>query len=239
MREIDNKALRAKSDKSYLEIFIREYELFILQAAQRVTGRYTTKSDDQWSVSLSAFNESIEAYSYDKGAFLTFSEMVIKRRLYDHIKKQSRHFNEVSINPFVFEGEFEEGDDMSLRQEVMNKVVSNDSTDAKLEIEAITGILEKYGFSFFDLVKVSPKSQKTKTSCAKAIAFISKNSLLLFEMRKTGTLPLKAIEKNLGLPRKILERHRKYIIAGVEIISGNYPVLAEYLRFVKDELSEY
>ncbi len=42
--------------------------------------------------------------------------------------------------------------------------------------------------------------------------------------------------ENLHLPRKIIERHRKYIIAGIEIISGNYPILSEYLKFVREEL---
>lgn len=236
MREIDKNAIEAKNDKKHIEIFIKDYEFFILKAAHKVTGKYITKSEDQWSVSLSAFNEAINAYSYEKGSFLSFSEMVIKRRLYDYIKKQSKHFCEIAMSPFLFEGNANDDENLALRQEVMSKVASKEDGEAKLEIEAISGVLMKYGFSFFDLISVSPKAMKTKTVCAKAIVFISQNSLLLNEMRKSKNLPLKVIEKNLNLPRKILEKHRKYIIAGVEIISGSYPILSEYLKSVREEL---
>lgn len=235
MRQIDESAIKAKHDKYHIETFIKEHEFFILKTAHKVTGKYITKSDDQWSVSLSAFNEAITAYSFEKGSFLSFSELVIKRRLYDYIKKQSKHFCEVAISPFIFENSDEE-EDLSLRQAVMSKVSTKQNDDAKLEIEAITFTLKQYGFSFYDLISVSPKALKTKKSCAKAIVFLSENKILLNEMKKTKNLPIKAIEKNLCIPRKVLERHRKYIIAGAEIISGYYPILSEYLKFVKEEL---
>lgn len=235
MREIDNNALRAKHDKFHIESFIKEHELFILKTAHKVTKKYITKSDDQWSVSLNAFNEAICAYSYDKGSFLSFSELVIKRRLYDYIKKQSKYFSEVAISPFIFES-YDEEEDLSLKQEVLSKITYKDNGDAKLEIEAISSVLNEYGFSFYDLIAVSPKAAKTKKSCATAIAYLSKNALLLTEMRKSKNLPIKFLENNLKIPRKIFERHRKYIIAGTEIISGNYPIISGYLNFVKDEL---
>lgn len=233
MREIDKKAIMAKTDKSYTDTFLKEYEFFILKTANNVTGKYVTKSDDQWSVSLSAFHEAIEAYSFEKGSFLSFSELVIKRRLFDYIKKQSRHFCEITINPHIFESDSDE-DDVNLKQEVMKQVAKQDD-DAKLEIEAVAEILKGYGFSFFDLVSVSPKAKKTKTVCARAILYIIENKILLNELKRTKLLPIKILENNLKLPRKILERHRKYIIAGAEIISGDYPILSEYLRYIKEE----
>lgn len=234
MREIDNKAIMARNDKNYTDIFLKEYEFFILKTANNVTGKYVTKSDDQWSVSLSAFHEAIKAYSYEKGSFLSFSELVIKRRLFDYIKKQSKHFCEVTINPHIFESASDE-EDVNLKQEVMSKVSIIHDNDAKLEIEAISDILKGYGFSFFDLTNASPKAKKTKLVCAKAILYITQNYILLNEMKRSKLLPIKVIENNLELPRKILERHRKYIIAGAEIISGDYPILSEYLRFIKEE----
>jgi RNA polymerase sigma factor len=234
MREIDKQAIMAKTDKSYTDIFLKEYEVFILKTAKNVIGKYVTKNDDQWSVSLSAFHEAIEAYTYEKGSFLSFSELVIKRRLFDYIKKQSKHFCEIAINPHMFESDSDE-EDVNLKQEVMSKVAIKQDNDAKLEIEAISQILEGYGFSFFDLVSVSPKAKKTKSACAKAILYITNNTILLNEIKNTKLLPIKILEKNLNLPRKIIERHRKYIIAGSEIISGDYPILSEYLRFIKEE----
>jgi RNA polymerase sigma factor len=86
-----------------------------------------------------------------------------------------------------------------------------------------------------ELAESSPKASKTKAACAEAVRYLVQNPLLLNELRKSKSLPLKIIEKNCGLPRKVVERHRKYIIAGAEIMDGDYPVLSEYLRFMREE----
>lgn len=235
MREIDQKVLLAQEDSEYLEIFIKEYDAFIMKAAQRTVGSYLTKSDDQWSVSLSAFHEAVKMYSFDKGAFLPFAEMVIKRRLYDYVRRESRHFNEVSMESLETETP---GDDAShTKSNIIEKLTTPENRDAKYEIEAVIETLKKYGFSFFDLASVSPKAEKTRSACGKAIVYLSQNAILLTEMRRTKTLPLKIIEKNCEIPRKILERHRKYIIAGTEIIAGDYPILAEYFSYARRERS--
>jgi RNA polymerase sigma factor len=61
-----------------------------------------------------------------------------------------------------------------------------------------------------------------------------KNPVLLSELMNSKQLPLKIIENNLKIPRKILERHRKYIIAAIEILYGEYPYLAEYLHYIRE-----
>jgi RNA polymerase sigma-I factor len=237
MRDIDEKAIKAQNDEIYLEQFINEYEVFILHTAHKGSGKYITKRDDQWSVSLSAFHEAIRAYDYNKGAFLSFAETVIKRRLYDYMRKQARHDCEILVDTYSVEGEMDETD-YSVKREVMEKTATEQSNDAKGEIESITQTLNEYGISFMDLAEVSPKAEKTKTVCAKAIIYLYQNSVLLNEMRRSRNLPLKIIEKNSELPRKVLERHRKYIIAGAEIISGDYPILSEYLRFVREGMKK-
>jgi RNA polymerase sigma factor len=234
MREIDVNAMRAKNDGVYMEEFIKEYELFILHTAHKCTGRYVTKMDDHWSVALNAFHEAVRSYDFDKGAFLPFADTVIRRRLYDHNRKESRHNCEILIDSYTIEHELEEGEP-SVKYEVMAKTAMTQKSDAKLEIGAISETLKAYGISFMELAEASPKAAKTKAACAEAVRYLVRNTLLLNEMRRTRNLPLKIIEKNCSLPRKVLERHRKYIIAGSEIMAGDYPVLSEYLRFMREE----
>jgi RNA polymerase sigma factor len=57
-------------------------------------------------------------------------------------------------------------------------------------------------------------------------------------MKVKKMLPVNVVEKNAKVPRKILERHRKYIIAAVEILSGDFPYLAEYIRFIREEFEK-
>ena len=238
MQSIDENALKAKNDKAYAETFFKENESFILQAAYKATGHYITKSDDQWSISLYAFYEAIRSYSREKGTFLSFAQLVIRRRLNDEYKKQSKHLCEISINPCSIENDpDEEDEDVPLKREVIASVISRQENSAKLEIEALSQEMCKYSISFTDLISASPKSKKTKKICAKAIAYIVQRKPLYAEMTKVKELPLKILDNDGGLPRKTLERHRKYIIAGIEILCGDYPMLSEYFKFVKEEHS--
>ena len=76
---------------------------------------------------------------------------------------------------------------------------------------------------------------KTKKSCAKAVAFLLENKFAFLILRETKQLPMKAIEKGTNISRKVLERHRKYIIAATEIFVGDFPNLKEYMEYIKNE----
>jgi RNA polymerase sigma factor len=236
MRELDSFALEAKSNPSTLDKLIRQQEGYILKCASKTCHRYVTRSDDEWSIALMAFTQAVESYDLDKGSFLSFVDLVIKRRLIDYIKSQVKYNYEVSVDPIVFDTEpEEESDDLSLRVAVAEQVAKQDRNDLKWEIEAANLTFSEYGFSFYELSECSPHAAKTRKACATAVNYMLQNALLINELRSTKQLPLKIIEKGSQVPRKILERHRKYIIAAIEILSGEYPYLADYLRYIREE----
>lgn len=236
MKQADQLAALAAKDEQQMEALVKENEFFILKCAAAAAHRYITKSDDEWSVALLAFSQAVKSYSPEKGGFLPFAELVIKRRVIDYLRVQSRHNSEIVVSPSVFGAEPEEQDgDAALRAEVARKVATVPGSALKEEIEAIGVVFAGYGFSFMSLTECSPKAEKTKKACAQAVRYLIDNPLLLREMRVVKQLPGKMIEKNAGVPRKILERHRKYIIAAAEIITGDYPCLAEYMRFIREE----
>ena len=237
MRELDCMAVQASVDEQLMNKFVEENERFILKCAGNITHRYINKSDDEWSLALLAFTEAIKSYKLDKGSFLSFAELIIRRRLTDHYRKQSKYNAEVSVNPSVFGADFEDDEDnLSINLAVVKQVTQTESNQLSLEIETANTAFASYGFSFFDLADCSPKAGKTKEACAKAVAYLLHNPVLINELHASKQLPLKIIEKNARVPRKILERHRKYIIAAIEILSGEYPCLAEYMRFIRKEL---
>lgn len=238
LREIDEQAVAASKNPELFNKFAAEKEFFILKTASKDLGKYITKSDDEWSIALSAFSQAVKDYSFSKGSFLSFAELVIKRRMIDYLRNRSKNDSEILVDPFIFSSESDEDDEANtiIKSEVSKKISILPDDTLKNEIMTITDVLLQYGFSFYDLTSCSPKAEKTKLACAKAVRFISENPLLYKEMQTSKTLPLKEIEKNTKLPRKILERHRKYIIAAVEIITGDYPYLAEYMRFVRKEI---
>lgn len=237
MREIDQMAVEAKTDPTVLETFISQHELFILKCAHEAAHRYITKSDDEWSVSLMAFSEAIKNFSFEKGSFISFARMLIHRRLIDYFRTQSKYNSEVCVNPSLFDmDKQQEEEDINIKIEVSKIITQPIDNAIKIEIDAANTVFSAYGFGFYDLINCSPKAEKTKIACAKAVAYLLKNPLILSDIRVSKQLPIKIIEKNANVPRKILERHRKYILAAIEIVSGDYPYLAQYMHFIRKEL---
>lgn len=236
LREIDNAAIYAKDDAGLLNDFINTEKSFIYNCAFKVTGRYISDQNDESSIAMNAFVEAVNSYTFDKGSFISFAQQVIQRRIIDYIRHEKRHSAEISVNPYILSGEDNEEEDMSMIHQVKGKISTTSDDLLTLEIDALTQRLNQLGFSFFDLIEVSPKAEKTKESCKKCIEYIINSPILLNQINSTQQLPIKIIENNLGVPRKIIERHRKYIIAAVEIITGDYPHLVEYMPFTRKEL---
>jgi len=235
LKELDTLVLDAKSDQHVLENLIKQNEQYIVKCASKATHRYITKSDDEWSIALLAFHQAVKDYQLEKGSFLSFAELVIKRRLIDYIRSQGKYIHEVSVDPVMFDTEpEEETDDIQIHLSVAEQAAKTDNNDIKYEITAANQTFSSYGFSFFDLSECSPRAEKTKKACAKAVNYCLDNTMLVSELRSTKQLSLKIIEKNASVPRKILERHRRYIIAAIEILSGGYPYLAEYMRYIRE-----
>lgn len=219
MREIDARAVQAQTDEACLEGLIKDCETYIKGTVSRITGDYISKSDDRWSIALSAFHEAVTSYDYDRGSFFSYAQTVIRHRIYDYERKQMRE-SAVSVDP------------ADLRE--MGGATAGVKDDVIWEIEAVKSTLEQYKIKLFDLASASPKAEKTKEACAKAIRFLSANPILISEMKKSKMLPIRIIEKNTGVTPKILDRHRKYIIAGIIILNGDYPILSEYFRHIRE-----
>jgi RNA polymerase sigma factor len=238
MSDLDLLAIDAKNNEDSMNKLITQYENFILRCASSAARSYISKSDDEWSIALSAFTEAINNYSVGKGSFLNFAELVIRRRIIDFMRSKSRYSPEITVNPSLFNTDAKDEDEYTMQSEIAKKVSVVEDNSIKLEITLINEVFSEYGFSFMDLAECSPKSKKTKKSCAQAVAYLINNPILTSEIKIKKQLPLNIIEKHTRIPRKLLERHRKYIIAAVEIMSGDFPNLAGYMGYIRQELEK-
>lgn len=236
MRDIDQRAVRAAQDTEELNKLVVDYQGYIFKCASKSANRFLTSSDDEYSVALEAFCGAVTSYSFEKGSFLAFAELLIRRRLIDFYRTERKRSSEISVNPILFTGEIEfTEENPALASQIAAKTATDTDTTLKDEIDAANGQFAFYDFSFYDLITCSPKSRKTKEACRKAISFLVSSPLLRCELRRTGTLPLKQIEQFAGVSRKIMERHRKYVIAAVEILTGDYPGLAAYMLTLRED----
>ena len=243
MDEALDRILAAKTDERILEDLIEENKSRILRCAAQTVGHYVSDSDDEWSIALQAFNEAVQSYTPEKGSFQALSALVIRRRLVDFLRAEESRSPEISVSPDVFGGARTDHEAPSaehgLRSEILQKTAHSDaddlSADARVEIAEMQAILKEYGFSFFDLADASPKAEKTKSACAEAIRALLRSAGLMQSMRRKHVLPIRELCAASGVQKKILERHRKYIVAAAEMLDGDFPILASYLRFVRKE----
>lgn len=212
---------------------IESYKPFIAKTVSSVCKRYIHESDDEFSIGLIAFNEAIQKYSPDKGSSLiSFSEVLIKRRVIDYIRKQSK-FQNLSFN-----GVSKLEDDDTASSAIEDELSIEDyrkKTDEELRKEEIfqfTQILQEFGLTFSDLIEQSPKhadARKNAMTVAKILVENEELISILFDKKK---LPIKQLEGYVSLSRKTIERNRKYIIAISLILTGDYVFLKDYIKGV-------
>ncbi len=224
----EEEIIKIQSDSSLRDSFIQKYTNFILSSARKTAGKYVDKSDDEFSVALAAFNEAITRYEAEKGDFFAFAARVIHSRIIDDMRK-----TRMAAVPFSsLEQEDEDGSPM--RFDAPGK--SDIATDIQLEFLSAKDELAKFDISFFDLTKCSPKAKKTKQETFKVIRFLTHDEDALSSVKKRGVLPAGMIFTQTGVSRKILDRHRKYIIATVIILSGDYPSISDYIKNSVEEV---
>lgn len=217
------------------ETLIQNYMPFITRAASSVSGRYLApENDDQISVAMMAFNEAIDHYDGTKGiAFLTFAETVIKRRIIDYFRKESRNSRAVLFGVNHNETGPDAGsplDRIEVRRAEEKLALENETADLRDEIARFNADLQAFGISFFDLVEASPKHEDARLRAMSAARRVVENRVYRDFLLNRKSLPLKALEQEVDVSRKTLERQRKYIVAVALLLMSDYVCLKEYIR---------
>ncbi|RSD28250.1 RNA polymerase sigma factor SigI [Mesobacillus subterraneus] len=224
-----------QGDTALREELIDSYKPFIAKTVSSVCKRYIHESDDEFSIGLIAFNEAIQKYSSDKGnSLLSFAEVMIKRRVIDYIRQQSRNQN-LSFN--LSNDPAEEEQQRSTIEDELSLDEFRKKTEQELRREEILqfqGILKDFDLSFQDLLEQSPKhADARKNAMLVAMAMVEHEELKGFLLDKKR-LPIKQLEEMVKVSRKTIERNRKYIIAIALILIGDYLYLKDYIKGVLD-----
>lgn len=213
---------------------IQRYKPFILKIAATVSHRYLRPGiDDEIGVALMGFNEAIDCYNLgSKVPFLSFAEVVIRRRLVDFFRSQAAHNRELPLSYLEAEGD-EEWDSARLpalaREAEAAHARWEESIERREEIQRFQTLLTEYGLDFTGLVRVTPKHTDTRKRLIEVGRAIAANDRLLAQIKKRKAMPVLEVAGLSGLSRKTIERHRKYLLALVLVLTGDFPYLRGYL----------
>lgn len=222
-----------EGDKYAREKILRDYRPFYLKVAASSARKYLMLGrDDEASIAMLAFDEAITSYNCEAGtSFLSFAEIVIKRRMIDYFRRKSRKKDEIPLSAL----ESDEKEDTVIKKieskEAMSVLqIQREAEERREEIFRLNQVLNDYGIMFSDLVKCSPKHQDARERALEVARILISDSALMAYLTSRKALPLKELETRVGVSRKTLERQRKYIITLTLILAGDFYYLREYLK---------
>ncbi|WP_102344982.1 RNA polymerase sigma-I factor [Bacillus sp. Marseille-P3661] len=229
--DIETKVVHAQNgDQLVREQLIRQYQPFVKKTLSKACRRYISESMDEFSIGLMAFNEAIDKFDNKQGSkFLTFATVVIKRRIIDFIRKESKH-NHI----LLAEEEDEEGNS---QENYLEQKMSIDSFNAEVEsrsrveeIKEYQRLLSDYDITFKVLTTQCPKHYDARENAKQIAKLVADNIEIRSYLKEKKRLPIKEIELLVSSSRKTIERNRKYIIAMALIYIGEFHALRSYIE---------
>lgn len=221
----------AKENSRKADDLIREYIPFIRSEAAKFMSRLCTDQDDEYSIAMMAFYEAIMGYEKGRGAFLSYAALLIRSRLVDYSRKEERHQGHISLHT-----ENSGDDDRTLLDTLADDhdhfEVSATREATRQEIEELSRVMGLFDVNFADVADNSPRQERTLQACTAAVRYARENPQLLDELLRTRRLPLAQLVAGTGVERKTLERHRKYILAMLLILTNGYEIIRGHLRHV-------
>ncbi|NLY88277.1 MAG: RNA polymerase sigma-I factor [Firmicutes bacterium] len=230
-KKIDYYLSAAKNgDEAAREALLRDYSPFVLRVAALACRRYLNpETDDEFSVALIAFNEAIDSFSPAKNrSFLSFAEMVIRRRIIDYFRRQHYVGREVPLSGLQWSGEDEA--EMVVKGSQERYFLLKERVERRQEIEEFKEALRGFGITLEQLVAASPKHRDTRETLHEIAAAITGHRPAVEKVLKKGTLPYKWLTEQFGLSTKTFRRHRIYLIALCLLRVGNFSYLGSYLQ---------
>lgn len=219
---------------------IRQYMPYVKSETAKFIKRVPREGhDDELSVAMFAFYESILSYRQEKGAFLRFASTGIRNRLIDYYRKEKRHQGLVSLEQPMGSGK---EDDRTLLDHIDTgrdeTAELAERSAAKEEIRHFSDQLASFGLSFSDIADSCPRQERTLNACHKVLAFAIEYPELLDQLVQAKKLPMAQLCAGAGVERKTLERHRKYLIAILLAYTNGFEIIRGHLRQIRQKGGE-
>lgn len=224
--------LAQEGNQEMRNLLILQSTTFMSQVASKVCKRYIDPAkDDEFCVAMAAFDEAMMQYNKEKGSsFLSFADLVIRRRVIDYIRKQSRHLGQLSLE---YSREREEDSSLSpleIEISLHQYELDHEASLRREEIEHYKEQLMEYNIDLMELPDRSPKHTDSRENAVQVARMLANNTQLRSLFLEKRKLPMKELMKHVSVSRKTIERNRMYIIAIVLLLIEDYQYLHRYLN---------
>ena len=215
-----------EGDIKLKEQFIKDNIPYITKMVASLSGIYVDdKNSEEYSIGLSAFNEAIDNYDPNRnGDFFKYSNIVIKHRLIDYIRKNKRH---LKVLPFSYLEEYIHVDDRCLMSDSHYQF---EKIEVKEELILFEKSLGAFQISLDDLVISSPKHKDSRILCIRIARILSENDDMFVKLIKKKCIPLSDLLKHVSVSSKTVQRNRKFIIAVSLILRSNLEDLKNIVK---------
>lgn len=227
---------KAKEDSGAADALIDQYFPFIRAETAKFIRRHPIEGqDEELSVAMFAFYESIMAYDRTKGAFISLASRNIRNRLIDYQRKEARHRGLLSLD----QEQFDEGSPTLLESLDVGEDEIGDRIEgaaAQGEIAAYVKDLAAFGLGLSDVADSCPKQDRTLTACHQVLAYAKKEPDLLRKMLASKQLPVTALAKGSGVNKRTIDRHRDYLVALLLAYTNGFELIRGHLQGIQDGL---
>lgn len=232
MDNLDSRITLAKADTDSLNALVSDYLPFIKAEIAKVSAE-GLEYDDKLSLGMLVFMNCVRQYQQNRGGFISYASTCIRNRLLDETRKlQSKHQHTI-----YFRNDLDTDTNAQLDNTLALAQYSQKLEQQSLqeEIAMLSDTLSQHNLSFTDLAHISPKQKRSRRLCTQLAQAVCDNALWYQGFCQTAQLPQKLLSEQFNISPKTIEKHRRYIVALILILSGDYPCIATYIPTLKED----
>jgi len=219
-------------DHALREQFIADHLPFIKRIVRRATHSFFVEQEDEYSIALSAYNQAIDHYQVGGDVpFEPYARLLIKNRLLDWFRKQSRTNHEIALS----EADTEDGIALEERLADPKSVDVQQKIECEESMIQLQARLQQFGLSLPTLVARFPRHQDSRLLCVRLARQLSEDTSLYDQMVKTHRLPGAELSRKCATPLKTIEKNRASIIFLTQLMHSELQTIKSYLAHFEEE----
>lgn len=204
---------------------VTDYLPFIKKEAAGF-GASPLEYEDRLSLGMLVFMNCVKQYSEQRGAFFPYTSVCIRHRLIDEARKLGRA--QCNAIPFA-----SEKDDGAATPEGRASMAAYDRQQERRglqdELTKLGSKLAQHGLSYGELARICPKQKRSRALCADLARRVLREPEMRDHFARRAQLPQKELARKAGVSEKTIEKHRRYIVALLLILQGDYPGIGAYI----------